>query len=133
MYLWIILSIVLGHSITPTDKGHNIPPTVPWQNFTFDRMSEPDLLHGSTLPPALFFTSSMHTFILALNVPFSAPFEYSALPFFPPKQMSVCSRRFILFCRVPASHKIIHLSDNMGSRQEVAGGFDSASNYPTSS
>lgn len=37
--------------------------------------------------------------------------------------MSVYSRRFIFFFpRVPASHKIIHLSDNMGSRQEVEGG-----------
>ena len=52
--------------------------------------------------------------------------------FFPPlKQMSVYSRRFIFFCHVPASNKIIHLSDNMGSRQEV-GGVDSVSNYPTS-
>ena len=52
--------------------------------------------------------------------------------FSPPlKQMSVYSRRFIFFCHVPASHKIIHLSDNMGSRQEV-GGVDSVSNYPTS-
>lgn len=74
----------MGHSITPTDKGHNIPPTVPWQNFTFDKMSEPDLFHGSALPPALFFASSIHTFILALNVPFSTSFECSAFPFFPP-------------------------------------------------
>lgn len=104
-------------------KGHKIPnPVFLLQHSTLDKMSEPDLLHGSEMPPAHFSSSSMHTFILALNVPFAAPFKCSAFPFFPSKQMSVYSGRVIFFCRVPVSDKVIQLSDNMGCRQEALGG-----------